>query len=284
MFSHYDIVINETHFGARLKCPDEFICTGRSDIISSKRPRGGVAVYKRLSYPYQLEIVTKLRDCVVVKIKNTDLIIAAIYIPPSDSLYFDDIYFINIELLIEHFKYNKLIIVGDLNSRCGNTRHLIPSINHIPNPDKIKNGNGKKIQRILQDDERLVMLNGLVSDQMVYDSNFTFYRGTLKSQVDIAFTNNLESVTSFKILDKTIYSDHCPVTLSCHFKHCFDLDLVNECAKGIFSYDNHDVNKRLKIPISWSRVDVVKAISHMEKEGTSIIANLNDVNLISSTS
>ena len=38
------------------------------------------------------------------------------------------------------------------------------------------------------------------------------------------------------------------------------------------------MNKRLKTPISWSRVDVVKAISHMEKEGTSIIANLNDVN------
>ena len=80
----YDvIIIVETHFGTRLKCPENFVCIGRSDPIPSKRPRGGVAVFKRFTYPYQLEIISKFRDCIVIQVKNTDLIIAAIYITPS---------------------------------------------------------------------------------------------------------------------------------------------------------------------------------------------------------
>ena len=54
----------------------------------------------RSSWPHEIELVSKLRDCVLVHMKNTDIIIAAVYIPPSDSIYFNDIYFNNLQLMI----------------------------------------------------------------------------------------------------------------------------------------------------------------------------------------
>ena len=80
----------------------------------------------------------------------TYLIYIYIYIPPPDSLYFNDISFIKIQLLSQHFKYRTLFIAGDLNSRCDNIRHKNPSINHVANPDKIVNGNDKKLNNIFQ--------------------------------------------------------------------------------------------------------------------------------------
>ena len=46
IFQSYDIIIiSETHFGVRLRCPEDFICIDRSEPIASKQPRGGVAVH-----------------------------------------------------------------------------------------------------------------------------------------------------------------------------------------------------------------------------------------------
>ena len=50
MFEEYDVVVvTETHFSDRIKCPDDFMLIGRSKKIASKKPRGGVAIYKKKS-------------------------------------------------------------------------------------------------------------------------------------------------------------------------------------------------------------------------------------------
>ena len=80
------VVINETHFNERIKLPDGFIFEGRSKKIESKSPRGGVALYRNTQC--QIEIIMlcdSMRDCVVFQIKNSDMVIAAQYIPPSNS-------------------------------------------------------------------------------------------------------------------------------------------------------------------------------------------------------
>ena len=91
----YDIlVISETHFGQRLKCPDGFCCVSRSKCLKSKKPRGGVALFKRKTCMVQMDALDMdFRDCVVVYFRDCDVVMAAIYIPPSNSIYFDDIYF-----------------------------------------------------------------------------------------------------------------------------------------------------------------------------------------------
>ena len=71
----YDIVIiSETHFAVRIKCPEDFMYIGRSKEIKSKRARGGVALFKKKNSDLQMEIVCdSFRDCVICRICNTDI-------------------------------------------------------------------------------------------------------------------------------------------------------------------------------------------------------------------
>ena len=41
-----------------------------------------------------------LKDCVICQIVNTDIVIIVLYIPPINSTYFDDNYFMNLEIII----------------------------------------------------------------------------------------------------------------------------------------------------------------------------------------
>ena len=79
----FDIVcICETHFGVRSKALVNFTLISRSKKIESKSPRGGVALYKNNSCSIDVEIIYYgFRDCVVCRIKNTDVILVAMYIP-----------------------------------------------------------------------------------------------------------------------------------------------------------------------------------------------------------
>ena len=58
------LIINETHFGVRSKCPAGLLLIGRSRKIQSKSPRGGVAIYKSLLYPLLIDVLYEgLKDC-----------------------------------------------------------------------------------------------------------------------------------------------------------------------------------------------------------------------------
>ena len=105
-------MISETHFNVRIKCPPDFTYIARSKKIDSITPRGGVAVFKNNSCDFDIDILCQsLRDCVVCQIKNTDLIFVAAYIPPHNSVYFNDIYFENLKIISEncHHKNEKNI-------------------------------------------------------------------------------------------------------------------------------------------------------------------------------
>ena len=93
------IIIPETHFGVRVRCPKDFLFISRSQRVKSKVPRGGVAVYKNVQSDFDIDVICNdLRDCIIMKIRNTELIIAAPYITTHNSLYYDNIYFSNLEL------------------------------------------------------------------------------------------------------------------------------------------------------------------------------------------
>ena len=105
LLSDVDVfVVTETHFGSRSKSPKGFYLVGRSDPLHSSKPRGGVAIYKKLS----AEIETKpfkvnLPDCCVVSIVNTKILIIALYIPPQSSQYYNGSYFENFKMYMSHF-------------------------------------------------------------------------------------------------------------------------------------------------------------------------------------
>ena len=85
-------MITETHFGVRTRCPELFEIVCRSKLLESKKPRGGVAIYKKKSLQVQLDVIcSEFRDCVVVRIRNTDMVLAGMYIPPENSPFYSDI-------------------------------------------------------------------------------------------------------------------------------------------------------------------------------------------------
>ena len=278
LFSNHDILaIIETHFGKRIKCPEEFYYITRSKSLISKKPRGGVAIFKRKESLLRVDSInTDFRDCVIVYFKDCDVVLAVIYIPPSNSIYYDDIYFTYIRLLFSRFRNSKLLIVGDLNCRYGNIKYKDPKISHLMNPDIIINENGRKLRKLIEENEDIILVNGLVCNGRIFVSHFTFFRCEFKSQVDILLVNNISVINSFNILNRNTLSDHCPL----HISYCLEkrpsLDLINDCTKGVFNYDHFDVNKRVKIPIRWRNVDVVETIKELDEKANEIMIKLND--------
>ena len=95
------LVILETHFNIRSKCPDGFTLIARSMTIDSKKDRGGVAIYKKNACNIDFVVLHKnFPDCVVCEIKYTGIVIIALYIPPSNSTYYKDNYFDTLNILI----------------------------------------------------------------------------------------------------------------------------------------------------------------------------------------
>ena len=123
------VVISETHFNIRTKCPTNFILLERSPPIESKRPRGGVAIYKKIHCSLELVTLLNLPDCIVCEIKDTDVILVAVYIPPSTSQFFTEDIFDQIKAMLLYFIPQKSVyILGDLNSRYGDLNNIATTI------------------------------------------------------------------------------------------------------------------------------------------------------------
>ena len=258
------VIINETHFNVRIKCPEGFIFEGRSEKIESKTPRGGVAIYRNIKCSINIDIICgTLRDCVVFEVRNSNLVIAAQYIPPSNSIYFNDIYMENLSLLYNKYKTKNFLLLGDLNARIGDILYKDPTIKHNINPDNVINSNGRQLRKWVDENDDMILINGLQRGGN-FDSKFTFYRGTARSQNDLVFSNELRSISSMKIMNKQIQSDHCPLSIECTINLVVPLDLVHDCAYHTFSNDQYDINRRLKQPIIFDRVDIPLAVQKLK--------------------
>ena len=75
------LVIVESHFNIRSKCPDNFTLVGRSKPLAAKSPRGGVAIYKNKGSNLIIDIVCdSLPDCVIFELRNSTALFIACYI------------------------------------------------------------------------------------------------------------------------------------------------------------------------------------------------------------
>ena len=136
-----------------------------------------------------------------------------------------------------------------------------------------------KIRKLYRDFEEFIILNGFHGDNIVFDSKYTFYRGNVKSQNDTAITKCTECIKSFRILDKKIYSDHCPIHISSSISLKTSLDFINKCVKGVFNYDHLDVNHREKPPFKLSRVDVVKTVTSLNNSAENLRYEISHNNI-----
>ena len=276
LFSGYDVlVIMETHFKVRHKCPDDFYLVGRSAESCSKVGRGGVAVYAKRTLCLSFRLYKDVcPDAVILEIVNTNAVIIAPYIVPDNSKYKVKKIFSIIDFIIKNFKNKLVYIMGDLNARCGTP---ISTLQYACNPDKTINSNGRKMLSICADND-LVLVNGLTYDGTSYDSEFTYFRGQLRSQNDWFITNAIGTVASFTILPKMVVSDHSPCGIVIRYKISPTCLLVLEkCASGNFDYTIHDKSTILKPKIRLSNIDCSEMmIQEFNQLGESITSNISN--------
>ena len=178
-------------------------------------------------------------------------------------------------MIYEKFQSYHLIITGDMNTRIGTIKYDRLPYQQKENPDNTINSNGKKLLELIHSWSRMVVLNGLMYKGKEFDTDFTCYRGTRRSQNDITLCNVPEIIEQFRILQKFIYSDHCPIMLSCTLRRIPSLDIVYKCSKDLFSYDHLDVNKRILPPIKLCRLNVRNTVDMLDERATVMINSLN---------
>ena len=265
------LVVVETHFNVRSKCPDNFSLIGRSKPVASKSPRGGVALYKCNSSTLMIDVVCdSLPDTLIFEIRNSTIAFIACYIPPSNSNYYNESYYNNLFMACDSFLLKKdIFILGDLNSRVGNS---FPPKGHsyAPNPDRDINQNGRKLIRLLNDFKPLILINGLLHDGRSMDSALTFFRGRSSSQNDVAITNNIRLIHSFKVMDKLPLSDHCSCMLTFERAISPDINFINDCAIGFLNYDHYDVNRKIKPAINIRNLNITKLNNELTALGVGI--------------
>ena len=197
------ICLAETHFNIRTKCPTGFYLVDRSEPIASKKPRGGVAIYVNMKTNIKLKpLKMNLKDCVIAEIVDSNIIIAVMYLPPTNSLYYSDEYFDSLSVIFDTFgKSRSIVLFGDFNARIANT---FPKrkFHYKENPDKIINQNGKKLINLLLNHPNMIIVNGLSCNNNLCDTEFTFHRGKNMSQNDLCITNDISIVQKFIINNK----------------------------------------------------------------------------------
>ena len=238
-------------------------------------PRGGVALFKRKSCLMQIDpIFTDFKDCIIVSFKNCNVVLAAIYIPPSNSTILMN--FTYIRLLFSRFHKSRLIVVGDLNCRYGDIHYKDTQISYQRNPDSTINENGRMLRKLIEENEGIIILSGLIFNGHIFRTGSTFFRGESKSQDDIILVNDIRLINAFDIMKKLTISDHCPLQFSYFLEKKPAFELINNCTKGIFRYDHYDINTRVRRPIDFSNIDVVKVVSELEIKAEDILIKLND--------
>ena len=260
LFSKYDVlIIMETHFKVRHRCPEEFEMVGKSVPICEKTGRGGVAVYARKILKLSFHVYHDIcPEALVMKLCNTNVVIIAPYVVPDNSKFKVDKIFSIINFIIQNFPRDHVYMMGDMNARCA-TPDNTHTHQYIRNPDNVINSNGRKLMSLCAESD-LVIVNGLKYRDRQFDTNFTYHRGNLKSQNDWCVTNHIESVRSFEILEKLDVSDHNPCGITLMYRPTISLELMGRCADGNFSYESHDKSKRVKKKI---RLDNIVVSSEM---------------------
>ena len=81
-----------------------------------------------------------------------------------------------------------------MNARVGTPKYDDLIFKYTKNHDVIVNSNGTKILDLINRWKDMIILNGLVYKDKVLDSQFTCYRGKLRSQNDLMLSNKLEEI------------------------------------------------------------------------------------------
>ena len=173
-----------------------------------------------------------------------------LYIPPVDSVYYDEQY---VELLCSVFmeadeEKVSVVSMGDLNARLCTLNDISNELSYSVNPDTSTNENGRHLKNILFNSTSAVPLNNLTFNEHTFDGGFTFARNEKQSQIDWCIVNqfSLTNMSEFKIDRKCpAISDHKLITSSVTMDGDKSLNILMKAATEL----NHNIANHTKVPV-----------------------------------
>ena len=143
--------------------------------------RGGTALLVKNNVYSNVKNILCNEDDIWVKLSNIpDLYIGGAYIPPQDSLYYNEISLAKIQ---EKCMNGKIVILGDFNGRCGrNISNVLERLElpkkyfydkDLPDPVEKTNGNAEKLLQLCKDTACLIV-NNLHCDKKYFKGSRTF--------------------------------------------------------------------------------------------------------------
>ena len=242
-----------------------------SDVLGSK-PRGGMMCLIKLDcLQYVTDVNLETEENIVITFHGGHKVFSS-YIPPSDSIYYNDICFTSIPNVFQNNGGSRVVIGGgDFNSRVGNVSQSLPLLaaKYRDNVDKIINAHGKMLKKICSS-YKCYILNNLTIGERKFDGDFTFHKGGRKSQNDICVTNEagLCAVEGFFIHKiGWNFSDHLPVSVTVNLK-LYDSSIPVSASADLLSDASKDANKRQRkvnsVHVDWDGYRVI-ATNELER-------------------
>ena len=188
--------------------------------------RGGCALLIRNNLCHLvLQVQTPCQDCVWLKLRGLpNFTLVALYIPPSDSIYHSLAPLTEIQAFLHDNPDEKILIIGDLNARFGDSReeflhdkNLPPGTHYLPSADPVNSPN-ENARYVLSSLSSLLLINGLTIGHKSYPSSLTFRRGpNWISELDSCLVSqtHVQIITDFTVHQRTdLPSDHAPISMT----------------------------------------------------------------------
>ena len=221
-----------------------------------KSSRGGVVMLvKSYIFPTITSINTGNEGLISCKCSLLpEIVLAAMYIPPRDSLYFCDYQFgILNELLFDN---DKAVVLGDFNSRV--SRPVLYNLNgdlisypHIN--DDCRNENGDRLLLTCQSSASIIV-NNIFKDNKHFPGNLTYKKGRRWiSEIDLCITNenSFKYIKNLAINNEITGSDHAILEVDlniniCDNTHCL-LSSSSDLGKSYIPDSNSNIKKCPKL-------------------------------------
>ena len=207
-------------------------------------------------------------DDVIFGIKDTTGIFITPHIAPESSVYKQKGIFAILKHIVKKFQTYDIYLLGDLNARCSTPSYS--QNDYRTNPDKFINQNGRNLLKLCKENG-LTITNGLLYNNRYFDTDFTFFRGSRKSQNDWCVTNHIQTVQSFPILPKLTLSDHRPRTVTLKIQIKPSLQTIEKFAKGMFTYDHCDKSRKVRRTMNISSINVPNVMKKPNEVAEKII-------------